>query len=332
MRPYRHFLVLLLLVALFYGAYHAITQFGSVRSTILPLASIPTSTPSPTMVATAASTPSPSPTATVAPTAIVVPHGSIVLEDGTIATPTPQPRFVREEALIEQYGTLSFDSPDEMPEDLWYYFTTTVEEVSTFFAVRPEDLIALLRAQNGGQLRIYREPDTVRGVAQLPPRIWSGWAAPDHARYVTDQRSIERYGGVGFDWNARRVWRAWMDGEMFGTSPFGLEANPDSFPNAVAALARYLVQNGLTRDIAERDPETFEQHWADALEVLNHQAQPKAMLALPAMEDVPVSAEEMASLRRAFGDLMDRHFGVALSEQDLIAMVDHSTVAIEVGS
>ncbi len=340
MRSFQRVSVIFLLVALLFVAYRAGPRLSGLEERVrclitacpTPLAlPLPTAPPAPSPLPSPTPLPSLVPPATPPPEIIVVPYGSDVQEGRIVATPTPRPRFVREEVLRERYGSTGYPSVEAMPEELRYYVLSTVQEVADFFALRPEELLALLQAQNGGQLRLQREPEpdaTVLGVAGLSPREWSGWAAPDHAGYLADLRAIEQFGGVGFEWSARFAWRSWSGNRASSGAQISTRATPDRFDNNVAALARFLLRYGLTAEAATREPARFAERLAAAMADLQHaHSLPKALAAPQEADTVPVAPADAAGLRVAFSEAMDRAFAVRLSEEDLVALVDSSPVA-----
>lgn len=282
--------------------------------------------PQPTAVPSATPAPTHPPAPTTTPALVVVPYGSIVDDGKVVATPTPILR-VSAAALVTRYGDSVYPSIDAMPEPLRLYFTSTVEAVSAFFDVRAEDLIALLHQQGGG-LRLQVPADQnadVLGVAQIAPDLWNGWASPQRGRYVRDVRLIEQYGGVGFDWTARNTWAAWERGSVSGGSLIGVQADPSRFENGVAALARYLVRNGLTRQRAASDPLGFEAELTVARARLRGTTTP-AVHAPAVVASTPVPPSVAAPVLAAYHTLIDDAFGVALSDQDLVALLENDAL------
>ncbi len=183
------------------------------------------------------------------------------------------PSKVDGQALAEKYGATLWPSIEAMPPEVRAYFTQTVQEVADFFNVRPGDILGILKMENNGAgWRIYQPAVSsagAKGVAQVIARTWNGWANPVHDRHVTNLAEIERYGGIGFDWSKRQLWKAWQEGRVPLEVLADSNADPMIFENSVAAVARHLVHWGLTRDKAEADPEWFERRLADAVAVYN---------------------------------------------------------------
>ncbi len=183
------------------------------------------------------------------------------------------PAKVDGQALVKKYGATLWPSIEAMPPEVRAYFTQTVQEVADFFNVRPGDILGILKMENNGAgWRIYQPAVSsagAKGVAQVIARTWNGWANPVHDRHVTNLAEIERYGGIGFDWSKRQLWKAWQEGRVPLEVLADSNADPMIFENSVAAVARHLVHWGLTRDKAEADPEWFERRLADAVAVYN---------------------------------------------------------------
>ncbi|MDQ4075071.1 MAG: peptidoglycan DD-metalloendopeptidase family protein [Chloroflexota bacterium] len=267
------------------------------------------------------------------------------------------PPGTEDKALALKYGATLFPSINEMPDDARSYFTTTVQAVADFFNVRPGDIIGILQAENNNAgLRIH-QPEVssagARGVAQIVARTWNGWSNPEKDSHITDLRSIEQYGGLGFDWSMRDTWQAWKEGRSDGRALAYANADPDRFENSVAGIARHLVQWGLTRDRAESDPTWFQKQLADAISVYNS-GEPLSVAenytqsaanqkttgqyvreAMAVAEVTPISLGQPVvaePLRDEYRRLMDRTFGVGVSEAELARTVDSSAFATEVAA
>lgn len=232
--------------------------------------------------------------------------------------------------IIARYGTNLYPSVEAMPDDLRAYYLGQVEAIATFFNVRGEDLLTLLQARDGG-LRLQAPEEAViegRGVGQLSTRTWNGWANPETSQYLTDQRLIDQYGGLGFDWEMRLLWLAWREGRNDGTALLRSDASPATFENAAAALARYLAYQGLTRD--ETQAADFEERVAAAMAGLD-EAFPLAGVtaSVAAGQALPPASPP---LRSAYQRLIDGALGARLSEAELVQTVDASLVAAEVAA
>ncbi|HEX8684779.1 MAG TPA: hypothetical protein VF707_20850, partial [Ardenticatenaceae bacterium] len=269
-----------------------------------------------------------------------------------IEEPAPS-RVIVVEDLVREYGTEVFASVDAMPREVRLYYLMVAQQVADFFRVRPEDMLALVQeADPDGGLRLLppaSDESGARGVAQATARAWNGWANPEVAEHSTDQRVIDRYGGVGFDWAMRETWLAWREGQNNGNELRQADPNPDLFENSLAGAARYLVQWGLTRERAAADSAAFERRLADALSVYaggqplseTEYARYLADRGLTPAQGTTVEETASASLgapvavpelRAAYWSLMDRTFGVALGEEELAALVDRSPIAGQVAS
>ena len=281
--------------------------------------------------ASATSTPLPSATATLTATvtAQVVPYGAVQSEDGSYVTPTPKPRWVNPAQLIELYGGEGYPNVAAMPSDLAYYVDRTLRELSLYFEVPEEALLALWAARNDGEFQIASRDDEGKliGAAQLSPRLWNGWAAPNHESYLNDVHSIEQYGGLGFDWAARYSWQNWVNNRSAYALQysFGSDAAPTDFDDNMAALARYLLREGVTTEVARRQPTLYQARLVEAVKAFSEQDGNGRPLAAPLAN--PLSNEALAPIHRAFQDELARRFGVRLSEADLQSLVDGSVSA-----
>jgi murein DD-endopeptidase MepM/ murein hydrolase activator NlpD/LysM repeat protein len=259
------------------------------------------------------------------------------------------------DALVQTYGSTVYPTIDAMPEEVRSYFTSTIQEVADFFNVRPGDIIGILQAENNNTgLRIHQPAVSsagAKGVAQIIARTWNGWSNPQTATHISDLRSIEQHGGLGFDWSMREAWREWKAGNSDGSVLADANADPDRFENSVAGIARHLVHYGLTRDRAQLEPDWFERALADAISVYNS-GRPLAVAAdyrqssanakttgqyvreaMAIASATPVNIVHRPApspLRDAFERLMDQTFGVALTEGEVLAALDASPVAAQV--
>ncbi|GEM_PF-5912169 len=176
-------------------------------------------------------------------------------------------------ALVAKYGDTLWPSLEAMPAEVRLYFVKTVQEVADFFNVRADDILGILKMENGGAgWRLYQPAVSsagAKGVAQVIARTWNGWQNPVHDRHVTNLADIEKYGGIGFDWSKRELWKAWKEGRVPLEALADSNADPMVFENSVAAVARHLVRWELTRDKAEADPTWFQKRLADAIAVYN---------------------------------------------------------------
>ncbi|HYN90246.1 MAG TPA: M23 family metallopeptidase, partial [Ardenticatenaceae bacterium] len=176
-------------------------------------------------------------------------------------------------ALATRYADRSWPSLEAMPTEVRQYFRGTIQDVADFFNVRPGDIAGILRAeQNNSGWRLHeprRSSAGASGVAQVIARTWNGWSHPEHRRHSHSLAEIERYGGLGFDWAAREQWHAWKAGRLPLSALEDTNADPILFENGVAAIARHLVQWGLTRDAHARDQAEFNRRLADAVAVYN---------------------------------------------------------------
>lgn len=254
-----------------------------------------------------------------------------------LATPTtiveeaaPPIELLTAREITTRYGTNLYPSVEAMPDELRVYYLAQLEEIATFFNVRSEDVRTLLQARDGG-LRVRAPEEEVvagRGIGYLSARAWNGWANPMTAQHLTDQRLIDQYGGLGFDWEMRLLWLAWMEGRNDGTALLRSDATPATFENAAAAVARYLAYQGLTQD--EAGAADFETRVTTAMVRLD-EAYPLAGLTASVAdgENVPTASPQ---LRAAYQRLMDGALGVTLSETELAQTVDASLVAVEVAT
>ncbi|MDQ7028286.1 MAG: LysM peptidoglycan-binding domain-containing protein [Ardenticatenia bacterium] len=199
-------------------------------------------------------------------------RGEISLERardaGFVATTVPDGQ-----ALVAKYGDTLWPSIEAMPAEVRLYFVKTVQDVAEFFNVRPDDILGILKMENGGAgWRLYQPAVSAagaKGVAQVITRTWNGWQNPIHDRHITNLADIERYGGIGFDWSKRELWKAWKEGRVPLEALANSNADPMIFENSVAAVARHLVRWGLTQDKVTADPAWFQQRLADAIAVYN---------------------------------------------------------------
>ncbi len=291
--------------------------------------------------------PSPSAATSQLDSPLVQTSGSFWSPRPTIAAAT-----FDEAALLAQYGSTVFPSVEAMPEEVRAYFTTRVQEIADFFNVRPGDIVGILQAENNNAGLRLQQPAVssagARGVAQVIARTWNGWSNPQTEGHLADLRLIEMHGGLGFDWAMHEAWREWKNGNSDGQALAQANADPDRFENSVSAIARHLVHWGLTRDRASSDPAWFQQQLADSISVYNsgrtlaeaeHFTQSSAnhkttgqyvREAIAVSEMIPLSFAApvpSAPLHNEVRRLMDRTFGVAMSDESLARTVEGSAVA-----
>jgi murein DD-endopeptidase MepM/ murein hydrolase activator NlpD len=245
----------------------------------------------------------------------------------TTPSPTPEPD---KKSLIARYGSTLYPSLNDMPVDLQWYYVKQVDEIATFFKVRPADVLTFLQLQSGG-LRLQAPDEGAEGgIAQVNQRRWNGWANPERDVYVSDLRLIEQYGGVGFDWSMRQMWTRWQEEGNNGWSLMRAFAEPEEFENAIASVARHLARQGLTREQVGKIDDINEQ-LAKAVVLFNGSNPLAKAIATPqataTSENLPVVSP---LLRAIFHNLMDRTFGVNLSDGELTETVDRSLVALDV--
>ncbi|MCB9128482.1 MAG: LysM peptidoglycan-binding domain-containing M23 family metallopeptidase [Ardenticatenales bacterium] len=177
------------------------------------------------------------------------------------------------DALSQRYGAQLFSSLETMPDEVNGYVTSTVQEVADFFDVRPGDILGILRAENNNAGYRIAQPSVssvgAAGVAQVVPQTWNGWRNPQASQHSRDMRSIQQYGGIGFDWSLRNEWRAWQEGRSNGDALANSNADPNRFENGVAAIARFLSSMGLTREAAATDPSGFRSRLQDGIAIYN---------------------------------------------------------------
>lgn len=288
-----------------------------------------------------------------------LPSDPVVLNSSEVPRPQERPRFIAPpsesrtvivvEDVLREHGRTVFPSLAAMPEEARYYYLSTVEQVADFFGVRAEDVIAVVQeADPSGGLRLLPpsdSPNGTRGVAQASARMWNGWANPQATEHSTDQRAIDQFGGVGFDWAQRAAWQAWRAGRSNGNDLRQAEPNPDVFENSLAGAARHLAQWGLTQGAVTRDRAAFERRLADAIAVyvggepLSETEYARwraergmATIAPGGRAEPSVAPVVMPELRSAFWYAMDQQFGVALGERELSRLVDRSPVAAQVAA
>jgi murein DD-endopeptidase MepM/ murein hydrolase activator NlpD len=175
--------------------------------------------------------------------------------------------------IVSRYYTQLFPSLDAMPTDARNYVVATVDEVASFFNVRPQDVLGILKQeQNNAGFRLYEDRVSSAGavgVAQIIPQTWNGWKGSNGASFASSMADIERDGGIGFDWAARETWRMVQQGIMPASALANTNADPTVFENAIAGVARHLSQYGVTSQLAEQDPAQYEQRLADAIAIYN---------------------------------------------------------------
>ncbi|MDQ4076939.1 MAG: peptidoglycan DD-metalloendopeptidase family protein [Chloroflexota bacterium] len=258
---------------------------------------------------------------------------------------------VESQQVVTHYGDTLFSDLESMPPDARAYLLTTVQEIADFFDVRPGDLLGIMRLeQNNAGWRLQEKRVSsagATGVTQIVPRTWNGWANPQRSDFVRDVLDIEEHGGLGFDWSKRNEWRAWKEGKVDRSVLQDSDADPTVFENGVAGVARHLVNWGVTRDYAQRDPAGFAKRLADAIAVYNS-GQPLATSAdwvqssanrkttgqyvVEAMATAEQVSEFVSqpsvsipipgainTFHSTFHDLYDKSFGVALSEEEIRA-------------
>ncbi len=270
------------------------------------------------------------------------------------------------QSILATYGDTLFADIEAMPPEAKGYLVGTVQEVATFFNVRPGDLMGILRLEQnnaGWRLQETRISSAgAAGVAQIVPRTWNGWANPQRSNFVQNVLDIEEHGGLGFDWAFRNEWQAWKEGRADRSVLLASNADPQVFENSVAGVARHLVHWGLTQDFAERDPEGFADRLADAIAVYNSgrtldqsadwtqssanqkttaqyvaeamaiSEQFSAIVAQPSVA-VP-SAEAVELFTNRFSELYDQTFGTALSDsstQELLALAPALVEEVRLG-
>lgn len=243
----------------------------------------------------------------------------------TPVPPTPTP-VINTVALLEQYGDEQYGSLAEMPPDVSYYYSRNLNEISAFFKVRAEDLLALIQAQNEGMLVLQNERP--EGIAGLSPSTWNGWAYPLNDRYLTDVRLIAQHDGLGFDWRQRSMWEQWVDGRSDSSNLNGAEATPADLADSMATLANYLVKVGVTAEAAQQAPENAEARLATAIALL----QADELFTLPPLANPEQSPVRSEALRAAFNRQLDQTWGVQFSERELEQSVDRSPIAIQVSN
>lgn len=264
--------------------------------------------------------------------------------------------------IVDKYGSTLYPTINDMPDDARQYFTQTVQEVADFFNVRPGDIIGILQAENNNAgLRIYQPAVSsagAMGVGQIVTRTWNGWANPETVTPLLDMRSIEQYGGLGFDWASREAWRAWQEGRASESVLANTNADPYRFDNNIAGVARHLVHWGLTRDVAAKDPTGFQSVLADAISVYNSghtladaenfvqsADNPKTTgdyvrEAVAIANATPTNltgaavatTPSLSPLHTAYTRLMDQYFGSQPSGQELAERVDGSISASDVAA
>ncbi len=269
--------------------------------------------------------------------------------------------------LVNRYGSTLYPSVEAMPEELRAYYSDTVQQVADFFNVRPGDILGILQAENNNAgLRLHQPAVSsagAMGVGQIIAQTWNGWRNPYSASHQNDMREIVQYGGLGFDWSARDVWRAYQDGSVGLDALADTHADPMSFEDSIAGVARHFADYGITRDLAERDPAAFQERLANAISIYNS-GQPLAVAAdytqsaanqkttneyvqgaMAVANSTPISlsvgggdmkviAAPMASspLRDAYTRLMDQYLGTKPTPQELTERVDHSPLASDVAN
>jgi murein DD-endopeptidase MepM/ murein hydrolase activator NlpD len=236
-------------------------------------------------------------------------------------TPTPVVNVAR---LMEQYGDERYRSFDEMPAELFHYYTNNLNEISRFFKVRADDLLALLQAQNDGWLVLRNERP--EGIAGISTRAWNGWAYPVQEAYATDVRLIAQYDGLGFDWRQRTMWTQWVEGQSDSSNLNGAEATPADLTDSMATLAHYLAREGVTAERAEQSPAEADARVASALAAL----QDDSFLMPPPFAEAGAVAITDTDLHLAFNFLLDQTWGVQFNTAELAQTVDRSAVAAQV--
>jgi murein DD-endopeptidase MepM/ murein hydrolase activator NlpD len=270
------------------------------------------------------------------------------------------------DALVNSYGSTVYPSVDAMPEELRAYYSQTVQQVADFFNVRPGDILGILQAENNNTgLRLYQPAMSsagAMGVGQIIPQTWNGWRNPYAATHQSDMREIVQYGGLGFDWAARETWRAYQEGRVGLDALANTNADPLSFEDNIAGVARHFADYGVTRDLATADPTTFQERLANAISIYNS-GQPLAVAAdytqsaanqkttgeyvreamavanatpdmLVGSGEVKVMAAPVATspLREAYTHLMDQYLGTKPTAQELTERVDSSSLAADVAA
>lgn len=300
--------------------------------------------------------------ASVPPPALVGAEG--VQSSGTFPTAAAIPAS-NYDALVNHYGSTLYPSVDAMPEDLHAYYSQTVQQVADFFNVRPGDILGILQAENNNVgLRLYQPAMSSAGavgVGQIIPQTWNGWRNPYGATHQTDMREIVQYGGLGFDWSARDTWRAYQQGQVGLDALTNTNADPLSFEDNIAGVARHFADYGVTRDLATTNPTAFQEKLANAISIYNS-GQPLAVAAdytqsaanqkttadyvreamavanttpdtLVGVEESKVIAAPIASpLRDAYTQLMDQYLGTKPTAQELTERVEQSPLAADVAA
>ncbi len=175
--------------------------------------------------------------------------------------------------VVQQYYNQLFPSLEAMPEDARTYVVNTVEEVATFFNVRPQDILGIMKQeQNNAGFRLYEDRISVAGavgIGQIVPQTWNGWSGGNSNNFSRSMAEIEQDGGIGFDWAARETWQKVEQGALPMSVLTSTNADPNVFENSVAAIARHLTHYGLTAEFAQVQPQTFTSRLADAIAIYN---------------------------------------------------------------